>query len=237
MSAPPGRPGENSLPPGGKASRAAGASLQPAAAAPPFGRIDLETLRESPADLDLISHRTRGRLIADSGEVLGVSFFTTHRRQPERAFLSAAEILEQLDAISQEDRALAEALIAWRPGVLESTLNTSCLLVSERIEVFAPAQGSGAWKTLYFTTLGEAVAGSPQRPDTFFFKVFPLDYAGRLTEHNRDRFDAAVRRLKLFYAAHVNARALAPPGRGDCYMRAPVPRAEGGAGRAEQAGP
>ena len=189
----------------------------------PFGSIELTTRQDASPDFDLITFHTMGRLILPDGEVAGVCRFASYRKLRDGAALSAAGFCREMEAVSQEELDLGEALAAWNPPGLEGYLNDSCLLIAERVEVFAPLKGSGAWKSLYLATMEKALASHPKRPETFFFTVFPLDFTGRVSRANHGEYLAALRNMKLFYAAHLDARAFGVPGKNGCFMRAPVP--------------
>jgi hypothetical protein len=191
----------------------------------PYGAIELTTQRDSSPDLDLIAFRTRGRLLRPDGDIAGVCRFASYRRKRSKAALNAAQICTELDAVSQEELDLGEALASWNPQRLEGYINNAGLLIAERVEVFAPLKGSGAWKALYFATMEKTLAQHKQRPEEFFFTVFPLDFAGRVSRANLGEFQAALRGMKLLYATHLDAKALGLPAKSGSFMRAPVPEA------------
>ena len=112
----------------------------------PYGAIELTMQRDRSPGLDLIAFRTMGRLIRPDGDVAGVCRFASYRRKRSRAALSADQICGELDAVSQEEFDLGEALASWNPRNLEACVNDACLLIAERVEVFAPLKGGGAWK-------------------------------------------------------------------------------------------
>lgn len=189
----------------------------------PFGTIELTTQRDSSPDLDLIAFRTRGRLLRPDGDIAGVCRFASYRRKRSKAALNSAQICCELDAVSQEELDLGEALASWNPRNLEGYINNAGLLIAERVEVFAPLKGSGAWKALYFATMEKTLAQHKKRPEEFFFTVFPLDFTGKVTRANLHEFRAALRGMKLFYATHLNARAVGLTTSSGNFMRAPVP--------------
>jgi hypothetical protein len=191
----------------------------------PFGPIELTTRRDSSPDLDLIAFRTLGRLIRPDGDIAGVCRFASYRRKRSKAALNAAQICDELDAVSQEELDLGEALASWNPQRLEGYINNAGLLIAERVEVFAPAKGSGAWKALYFATMEKTLAQHRHRPEEFFFTVFPLDFTGRVNRGNLSEFQTALRSMKLLYATHLGAKALGLPKKSGSFMRAPVPEA------------
>ncbi len=188
----------------------------------PYGAIELTMQRDRSPGLDLIAFRTMGRLIRPDGDVAGVCRFASYRRKRSRAALSADQICGELDAVSQEEFDLGEALASWNPRNLEACVNDACLLIAERVEVFAPLKGGGAWKVLYLATMEHALAHT-RRPEEFFFTVFPLDFAGRVNRANVDEFRAALRSMRFFYAAHLDAKAFGLPRQSGSFMRAPVP--------------
>lgn len=189
----------------------------------PLASIVLSSHEGSAPEQDLLTLTTTGRLLGPAGELAGECRFASYRKKPAAAPLDAARICRALDALSQEEEDLGAALALWNPQRLESDINARCLLVAERVEVFAPFKGTGAWKALYFATLEKALAAQPARPEEFFFTVFPLDFSGRVSRANLREFRLALRHMKLFYAAHLDARTLGRPGTSGSFMRAPVP--------------
>lgn len=128
-----------------------------------------------------------------------------------------------MDSIDQQTRDIFEAIAEADALDLEHYFNNSCLLVAQRIEVESSARGQGAWKALYFATMRKALEASRRRPEEFFFKVFPLEHEGNVTEDNSAQFSEALRALRLLYAVQLGATSIELPASFGCYMRAPVP--------------
>ncbi|WP_374481282.1 hypothetical protein [Zoogloea sp.] len=130
-----------------------------------------------------------------------------------------------MDSIDAQTFDIFDALAEADCFGLESYFNETCLLVAQRIEITPAARGKGAWKALYFATMQKALEAQRRPPVEFFFKAFPLEYEGNVTEKNAAEFAAAQRALKLLYSVQLGAVSLDLPASFDCYMRAPVPDA------------
>lgn len=187
-----------------------------------YGLIQFETVRDGDCDLDLMAINTTGSLISAAGEAIGNCRFIVYRKKRNRPQLDADEIFSELDALSHSAMQIGEALMDTYEFELVYNFNTSCLLVADRVFVEPEYRGASLWKALYFATMEEALRPLKNVPDEYFFKAFPLEYEGNVTEENRSEFQEAERNLKVMYSIHLNAKKLCTEGSG-CFMRAPVP--------------
>ena len=181
------------------------------------------TVRVGLPELDLIAMRTIGEMLSNDGISLGMCSFMLYRKKRNRAPLDGDEILYGLDELSASSLAIGEALMEADEFNFAYYFNTSCLLVAERVYIDPSFCGGSLWKSLYFSTMEEALRPLPRVPEEFYFKVFPLKYEEKVTDENRDSFDADTRRLRLLYAIHLGAKRLDIPDTDGSYMKAPVP--------------
>lgn len=171
-----------------------------------YGVIKFETCRESSVDQSLMAFCTTGNLVSENEETIGKCCFFVLRKKRNQPQMSAEEITDQLDAISQSVMEIGEVLLSEDEFSLEYYFNTSCLLIADRIWIEAGHRGSNLWKTLYFLTMEEALRPLRKTPEEFFFKAFPLAFENKVTDENRLEFTKARRDLTILYAIHLNAK-------------------------------
>lgn len=188
-----------------------------------FGSIRFETVRDGDRDLPLMAFVTDGKLVSSEGALVGECRFIVYRRKRNRSWMTTRDICYAMDDLSSRALQVGEAIWTYDECELEYFFNLSCLLVAERVEISPQFRGAGAWKALYFATMEKALEPLKHTPSKFFFKVFPLEFEGKVTEENLTKFAKAERGLRVLYAVHLNAKKLDLPENFGCFMRASVP--------------
>ena len=189
-----------------------------------YGQITLATAIEVDDSLGLTVRSTVATLHSADGTHIGDCQFDSYRRKRTYRAMTAGRIASEMDNFSHEAMEIGEALLVGDPFALEYYFNHSCLLVANCIEIAPKFRGGRVWKDLYFATMQEALRWQQRRPDEYFFKVFPIEYTGRVTPENQVEFERAQRQLRLLYAIHLDAITMDSEGDDiPSFMRAPVP--------------
>lgn len=182
--------------------------------------IRVESRRED-HDLDLMFRVIEATATGPNGSTIADCSFYTCRRPRTKPAMDADWIAEEMDNISAAAGRMGATLLEVDEFNLEHYVNSSSLVVADRVQVLPEFRDTSFWKELFALSLRHALEPRVPVPEFGYLHAFPLEFEGRV-DGNQEAFAHGTRRLQHLYSKSLGARELAAGHSTGCYMTFPI---------------